>query len=377
MTGSPLNIAHVFRAPVGGLFRHVRDVVKVQAGCGHRLAIVCDSTSGGDAADAFMGELAPLCALGVHRLEMSRTPGLGDAISARRIGEILAGLDIGILHGHGAKGGAYARIAAGKLGAAAVYTPHGGALHYDWKSPQGALFLGAERLMLARTAGLAFVCDYERRTFEQKIGLGGAASRIVPNGLWPHEFGEVKPARDATDILFIGEMRHLKGVDTLIEAIKLATERKITATLVGDGPDRTQFESLANELGLSSRISFTGAMPAQQAFGLGRLMVVPSRNESFPYIVLETIAAGKPVIATRVGGIPEIIEDDVLIEPDNPEVLAKTITQALGDADASRSLARARAKRVAQDFSAPRMGRQLIDFYESILSDGRTRAQVA
>ncbi len=377
MSEQILDIAHVFRAPVGGLFRHVRDVVRVQAEAGHRLAVVCDASSGGAVADTWLAELAPMCAHGVHRLEMSRTPGLGDAITARRIAETLGGHRLDIIHGHGAKGGAYARIASGKLAAKAIYTPHGGVLHYDWTSAQGALFLGAERLMLTRTAGLAFVCAYEKETFADKVGLGGTPFRIIPNGLWPQDFAAVEPAGDASDILYIGEMRHLKGVDTLIEAIALVNDRPLTATLVGDGPDRAQFEDLAKRRGLDARIRFPGAMPAAQAFALGRLMVVPSRNESFPYIVLETIAAGKPMIATRVGGIPEVVEDEALVAPDDADQLAAAISRSCSDPERAIASAEARSTRVARDFSALAMGRQLIDFYQSVVSDRRRHARVA
>jgi glycosyltransferase involved in cell wall biosynthesis len=377
MTDLSIDIAHVFRAPVGGLFRHVRDVVKVQAGLGHRLAVVCDATSGGETAARQLAELEQYCIHGIHRLEMSRTPGLGDAITARRVAETLGKYNIRILHGHGAKGGAYARIASGKLSAHALYTPHGGVLHYDWKTPQGALFLGAERLLLARTAGLVFVCDYEKRTFENKIGLGNIPAHVIPNGLWPEDFATIEPAGDASDVVFIGEMRMLKGIDVLIKAIALAGEAELTATLVGDGPDRAQFEALTQERGLAPRIRFTGAMPAQQAFALGHIMAVPSRNESFPYIVLETIAAGRPIVATRVGGIPEILDDDALIDADDPESLARVILELRRDPQRATTEAKARADRAARTFSAEAMGQQITSLYMSIIESNQRHANVA
>ncbi len=94
----------------------------------------------------------------------------------------------------------------------------------------------------------------------------------------------------------------------------------MTATLVGSGPDREALAAQVERLGLSCAISFKPAMPARQAMALGRIMVVPSRSESLPYVVLEAAAGGKPLITTRVGGVPEIYGplSDGLVPPRMP-----------------------------------------------------------
>ncbi len=124
--------------------------------------------------------------------------------------------------------------------------------------------------------------------------------------------------------------------------------RRVTATIVGDGPDRPAFEARRAKSSASA-IRFVGAMPARAAFALGRLLVVPSRAESLPYIVLEAAAAGLPLIATDVGGIPEIFGPDAaaLVRPDDPAALAQAIGAALRnptrrDADAAPAGAGAR-----------------------------------
>src|SRR5258708_24803173 len=96
--------------------------------------------------------------------------------------------------------------------------------------------------------------------------------------------------------------------------------RKVTATIVGNGPDRAQFEREVAKHGLGEQVQFVGAKPARQAFSLGRLLIVPSRAEALPYIVLEAAAAGGPMIATQVGGIPEIFapEAGALVAPAYP-----------------------------------------------------------
>src|SRR5690606_14234142 len=97
-----------------------------------------------------------------------------------------------------------------------------------------------------------------------------------------------------------------------------ALGRKLSGVMVGDGEDLPTYKAQVERLGLD-RIRFLPPMPAREAFALARLVVVPSRAEAMPYIVLETLAAGKPMMASAVGGIPEIFGPDspALVEP-NP-----------------------------------------------------------
>jgi len=156
-------------------------------------------------------------------------------------------------------------------------------------------------------------------------------------------------ARDAgaSDIVFVGELRPVKGVDVLLEAIAaMRVENTVRAELVGDGPDAGILRARATALGLSRCVRFQGALPVRKAFGLGRVLAIPSRTESLPYIVLEAAAAGIPLITTNVGGIPEIVagSDTALIPPDDVPALAA----ALMDAVAQPAAAIARASRLRE-----------------------------
>jgi glycosyltransferase involved in cell wall biosynthesis len=371
MRRSKPRVLQVFRAPVGGLFRHVRDLVGGLAEGGLEVGVVCDSLTGGEVAEHMLAQLADACRLGIHRLPMPRMPGIGDFASARGIAEHCAALKPDIVHGHGAKGGAYARLAAGRLGAKAVYTPHGGSLHYSWRQPQGALYLLAERLLLGRTDGLLFVCDYERSTFAGKVGLRQVPWRVVYNGLRAEEFEPVLPAAEARDVLYVGELRELKGPDVLIEALAQLNRRgsSLSACIVGEGIQRRELESQARRLGLASQIVFRGALPAREAFRLGRLLVVPSRAESFPYIVLEAAAARLPLIASSIGGIPEMLGPEALVPPGDAAALATAIERNLRDPRRLASTARERAASFRQRFSVSGMAKAVAEFYGSVLGD--------
>jgi glycosyltransferase involved in cell wall biosynthesis len=377
-SGAPLNILHVLRAPVGGLFRHVTDLARGQAARGHHVGLIADSSTGGSQAEATLAALAKELAHGVTRVPMSRHIGIGDVFAVRHVSRRAQAVAADVIHGHGAKGGAYARLASLPSPSPTnrkiirAYTPHGGSLHYRWGSPTGLFYLSAERALVRRTDLFLFESAYGRDVFKAKIGESTGLIWVVYNGVTDDEFQPVVGREGATDLLFVGELRALKGVDVLIAAIKeLARDgRGISATIVGDGPDRARFERAVAEQGLGDKVKFVGSKPARAAFALGRLLVVPSRAESLPYIVLEAAAAGVPMIATRVGGIPEIFGPDAgaLVPPGDPSALARAISQALQDRGARHSATLRLKARIRASFSADVMTDAVISAYREALA---------
>lgn len=337
-----LRIVHCFRSPVGGIFRHVRDLAEAQRAAGHEIGIVCDSSTGGAYEDRLFAEIAPTLSLGIHRTAMQRHLGPGDMAAAWRTFRLVRGLQPDILHGHGAKGGAYARLFGSFMRAtgarvARVYSPHGGSLHYDADTVTGRLFFQLERVMGRFTDRFLFVARYEYETYKRKIGEPGAPWEVVYNGLRPAEFEPVVPSPDAADFLYIGMMRDLKGPDLFIDALAKASDatgRPLSAVMVGDGDDLPRYRAQAERLGLGKRVVFHPAMPARAAFALGRIIVVPSRAEAMPYIVLEALAAGRPMIATAVGGIPEIFgpASPALVRPDAGEIATRMASASTDEA---------------------------------------------
>jgi len=288
---------------------------------------------------------------------MSRHLGLRDVTAVRAVAQAIRAGGADIVHGHGAKGGAYARLAS-RAGALRVYTPHGGSLHYGWGTPAGLLYLAAERLLMARSDLVLFESAYARDTFAAKIGQPPLA-RVVHNGVTPDELLAVEPRADASDLVFVGELRALKGIDVLIDALALVVRewRPVTATVVGDGPDRAALAAKVSALDLGGAVRFAGALPAREGFATGRILVVPSRAESLPYVVLEAAAAAVPMIATRVGGIPEIFGPDTsdLVAPGDAAALAAAIIARLRQPGAARAAASRLHTRVGAHFSAANM----------------------
>lgn len=340
---SGLRIVHCFRSPVGGIFRHVRDLVAAQKAAGHSIGIVCDSVTGGAFEDKLFAGLKPDLDLGITRIPMQRHIGPGDIAAAWRTYKVIKKLKPDIIHGHGAKGGVYARTFGSLLRVsgsrvARLYSPHGGSLHYDEDTLTGKAIFLVERTMERRTDHLLFVSNFERETYCRKVGRPRVANSVVYNGLNDAEFEPVKHTKDAADFLYVGMMRDLKGPDIFIDALSFASRQSgkpMTAVMVGDGDDLEKYQDQAKRLGLTENIRFFPPMPARDAFALGRTIVVPSRAEAMPYIVLEALGGGMPMIATDVGGIPEIFEKrrEFLCQPE-PAAIAEAMVAAHTNATA-------------------------------------------
>jgi glycosyltransferase involved in cell wall biosynthesis len=354
-----LKIVHVLRAPLGGLFRHVIDLVQGQAARGHHVGLILDSTTGGARAEAVLRELTPCLALGYERIAIPRELSLRDLPALRRVMRRIDELAPDVLHGHGAKGAALVRLVPNVTGKVRAYTPHGGSLVYSPGTVSGGFYRTLERLLNFRTDLFLFESTYAADLFRDKIDSPRGMVRVVRNGVSSAEFDPVVVQSDATDFVCVGELRPVKAIDILIEAIAILKQsgHPVTATVVGEGPDEAKLKAQVRERGLVDEVRFVGFQPARVAFSMGRMLVIPSRAESLPYVVLEATAAGLPVIGTKVGGVPEIFGPDSnsLVPPDDIPALVDAMRAATIDPTAANSVAQHIRARVRAEFSVDRM----------------------
>ncbi len=367
-----MRIVHCFRSPVGGIFRHVRDLSLRQEATGHQVGIVCDSTTGTAFENEALERLGSQISLGLDRLPMQRHISPRDLFSAFATHKRFMTMKPDVIHGHGAKGGVFSRVFGTlpnrRRRPLRFYSPHGGSLHYDETTRTGKIFALLERQFSRICDGICFVSDYERQTFLRKAGEPHCATRLIYNGLSEEEFEPVPLDKDAADFLFIGMMRDLKGPDLFIDAFaSLPTSddgRRPTAVMVGDGPDRQALEFQVRELGLADVLQFHDPMPIRQAMRMARHVVQPSRAEAMPYTVLEALAAGRTMIATRVGGIPEILglNSIALMTPHAPSI-ADRMAALL--ANPNRFAAAMPDRRfMADTFSIETMANAITQFYQ-------------
>lgn len=376
--GKPLVIVHCVRSTVGGIFRHIVDLIMHQSASGHYVGLICDSLTGGSFEAEKLEALRPYLTLGVVQLPMHRSLCLTDARVMKTVRRLLSDVDVDVLHCHGAKGGAYGRFSAhwlskqrrrqGRPGVVTVYSPHGGSLHYNPRSLNGRVYFALERFLENFTSEFIFVAGFEVETFTRKIGALRRPWSIAYNGLSPAEFEPVEPNENAVDFVFAGHMRDLKGADLFIDAIEIAnarSKRPIDALMIGDGEDRPHYEIEVKRRNLSKRITFHDSMPIRDAFAQGHNLVVPSRAEAMPYIVLEAAGAKVPTLVTSVGGVPEIYgaHSHHLLAPGDANLIATAMLDRLQQPQKGKELAAIVQQQVREKFSIEQMHKTIDAVY--------------
>lgn len=172
-------------------------------------------------------------------------------------------------------------------------------------------------------------------------------------------------------MLCVARLDHHKGIDVLFEALCRMEHEHATLVIAGEGQLRSRLESLAQSLGIQSRVDFIGLQTPEALRSLrsrAALQVLPSRSENFPLVILEGLAAGMPQVTTRVGGIPEAVRDDIealLVPPDDPVALASALDRLLRD-DSLRRRMESAARLRATEFTWTRAAESLLNLYEQV-----------
>jgi glycosyltransferase involved in cell wall biosynthesis len=203
----------------------------------------------------------------------------------------------------------------------------------------------------------------------------GTRVEALANGVETGFFRRVEPSLPDAGVPRIVVPRRLfpkNGVEFLVRAMPhILREGPVQAVLIGDGPERGRLEALAAELGVAAQVTFMGKRPHGDMPGLlssGSLAVIPSLMEATSVAALEAMACELPVVASRVGGLPEIVDDEVgrLFEPGDPEALARAVLAVLQGGDLPALGARAR-ERVVDQWSNHRLAARHLEIYEELL----------
>ncbi len=358
---APLRILMVLRAPLGGLYRHVMDLTEALSSRGHQIGIVMDS----NLSDAQTGErlraLSTPPVLGVHRMPISRLLGLRDFSATLKIRKIADFHQVDVLHGHGAKGGFNARLARwGSKNRIAAYTPHGGVLNYERKSPIGRTLRAIEKVVLPLTDAMIFESNFVKTSFIEQIGPVPKLGPVIHNGLDPDEFEPLRSDLAEFDFAFVGELRAVKGIAFLLDAlvdVRRPDGTPATLLIGGGGPEEGNIRAQIEKLNLAGRVTMAGVQPAREIFARARFVVMPSLAESLPYVALEAAAAQKPLIATNVGGVSEIFGPTAshLLPASDAGALQKAMQAFVDTPETALSEMRKRLDWIKDNFSMDRM----------------------
>jgi glycosyltransferase involved in cell wall biosynthesis len=192
--------------------------------------------------------------------------------------------------------------------------------------------------------------------------------RLVPNGVDRNAVraeAVPSPRADPNLVVAVGRLVGLKGFDTLVRSVPLL-DRKIRVLICGEGPERARLQRLAQVLGVADRVELAGWVPEAEKLGIlqeALAFVHPARFEAFGLAVLEALAMDTPVVATSVGGLPEVVgEAGLLVPPDDPSALAKAINRIQTDGDLRARLKAAAAERCHR-YALDRVAHELLDVY--------------
>lgn len=210
----------------------------------------------------------------------------------------------------------------------------------------------------------------------ERDGIDPNRIHTIPSGVNPTifdgEFQDPFPEIQRPRVTYVGRITREKGVETLVHAVPLLREKRVTVLLVGDGPDRKEIETLIHDLELHDRIRITGFLPHDEVPAVlqhSDLLVLPSDYEELGSILLEGMQMGLPIVASRTGGIPDIIEhgrNGLLAEPGHPRAFATAIDRLLQNPHLAHRLgseARQRAK--AYDWNT--LADSVLQIYRSLL----------
>lgn len=298
------------------------------------------------------------------------------ALTARRSFErACAGVSARLVHAHDLyPSGAAARRLCEAAGLPYVLTVHGSDLYSNlanprWRSEVRHAAAGARAVVCVGTR-LAHDCVAE-------IGCDPARTVVIPDTYDARRFRFVRRdpgARAMPHLVSLGRLSAEKGHDVLLRSMAELEKRRVRVTLeiVGDGPERETLERLRLELGLEHSVRFAGRLlddDVAAAYADADAFVLPSRAEGFGVALVEALATGLPVLATRSGGPEDIVQagDGELVEPDDAVALADGIVRLVGDLetyDTQRIAARA-----AERFSPRRIGDRLVRLYGEVLSE--------
>jgi glycosyltransferase involved in cell wall biosynthesis len=305
----------------------------------------------------------------LHALARGKEPAPSDVIDFRRLLGLVRNADV--IHAHASKAGFLTRLAAATRSRRerAVFTPH--AWSFWTQSHMSRLWLRLER-------GAAHWCDAIVAVSEHERAAGLAARvgrekqyRVIPNGVDVERYA-LAPAPEPGRIVTVGRLAAQKRPDVAVRAMAELRRTYPDATLdvVAHGPLERETSSLVAELGLTGAVRLLGKRDdVPELLSRAQCFLLTSDYEGCPYTVLEAMAAGVPVVSTRVGGVPELVVDGetgLLAEPGRPDSVARALGRVLGDAAWARNLGDAGRERARGLYSRDRMVRETVELYELV-----------
>jgi glycosyltransferase involved in cell wall biosynthesis len=385
--GRPIRVVRVIaRLNVGGPALHVTYLARGLAERGYETTLVAGDVSRGEESMAFVAEQAGVEVVRLPGLSRALSP-VRDAVAAWRLARIIRHARPDVVHTHTAKAGAVGRVGALLSGRrpVIVHTFHGHVLR-GYFGQGGTLLFRAIETALARISDRLVAVSPEVRDElirlrvgpERKFSIIRLGIELEPRVRFDGDPAEVRRRHGIAAEKFVvgwfGRMTAVKRTDDLLTALTGLRERGIDAllVLVGDGDDRPVLEQRAHDLGIAKSCVFLGYQEdVAPWFAVCDAVLLTSANEGTPVTIIEALAAGRPVVATKVGGVPDVVDEgetgflvrmaDTHAMAERLEILARDPARRaeMGRLGRERVLARYGVQRLVEDVDA--LYRELLD----------------
>lgn len=358
-----LSVLHVATpGAVGGLERVVQSLCIGLRRRQHAVQVVATGESE-DVIDRFQ---APLASAGVpvHRLVLPPRSYVGEH---RSLARLITSIKPQVVHTHGYRADLLAGWAARDAGVPTVTTLHG-FTGGGWKN---RVYERLQRIALGRFDAVAAV---SQSVVEQAGRSARQRLRVIANAWLEYEapLGRAA-ARGALGLAptnhriigWVGRVSREKGLDVALNALPSLAHMPLKLVVVGDGPARSECERLASDLGLGDRVHWCGRLPdAARLFGAFDVFLLSSRSEGTPMVLFEAMATRTPIVATEVGGVPEVLPRGtaLLVPPERPEALAQAIQNVLDSPRHATARASAARTRLLTHYDPQRW----LDAYEGL-----------
>jgi glycosyltransferase involved in cell wall biosynthesis len=328
----------------------VRDQADAALGSGFHVTMACPE-AGGLAAWAIEHGVR------WEKVEMRRSPHISDFAAIMQVRRLARSHALVLLHS--SKAGAIGRIALASLGPRrppSVFTPHGWSwLVGGWLSP---LYRLTERILLPVTTAVVAVSNEERSAGLAALGVGASRIRVIHNGVDVARFSPYGPIATRADdplVVSVGRLSHQRGPDVAVAALALMRTHGVRLRLVGDGEDRARIVHQASELGIAHRVEMVGFRPDPGPdLRAADVVIVPSRYDGMALVLLEAMACGAAVVATRVAGASALGDAGIVVPVEEPSLLAKAVDDLLADPVRRCQLGKAARRRAVERYSVRR-----------------------
>ena len=387
----PIRVLRVIaRLNMGGPALHVAYLTEGLAQRGYETTLVTGSLARGEESMAFVAEEKGARIVRVPQLSREISP-VYDVVSVWRLVSLIRELRPQVLHTHTAKAGAVGRLAAALAGDArppvVVHTFHGHVLHGYFDPLRTAVFRRLEQA-LARASTALIAISPEVRDDLVRLGVAPASKfALVRLGveLDRRLAEDDAAARERMRRLFgvpdgrfvvgwVGRMTGIKRTDDVLEAFARLRASGVDAALcmVGEGPDRDAVERHAKRLGITRDCLFPGYQrEIGPYYSMFDAFLLTSANEGTPVTAIESLASGTPVVATRVGGVPDVVRDGVdgiLVPPADPDATAAALAELARDAERRAAMGAAGQEHVFRKYAVERLVDDVDRLYRELLT---------